>query len=143
MPFPAACCSALPLNSRTQLKPDPRIELLLGVEAFKRQVCIYSSSSVSNVGGREPTSGKASSWWRSCQGRSMAGRPVSPCRMDIHMPEMDGLEASRQIRQRYAPEDRPRIVALSADTLQVRATCIRCWLPACLPKPVLLRLKCS
>ncbi|GAX74943.1 hypothetical protein CEUSTIGMA_g2389.t1 [Chlamydomonas eustigma] len=39
--------------------------------------------------------------------------------MDIHMPEMDGLEATRHICQRYPhPEDRPRIVALSADTLQ-------------------------
>lgn len=39
--------------------------------------------------------------------------------MDIHMPEMDGLEASRQICIRFPrPEDRPRIVALSADTMQ-------------------------
>lgn len=39
--------------------------------------------------------------------------------MDIHMPEMDGLEASRRICQRFPrPEDRPRIVALSADTMQ-------------------------
>jgi CheY-like chemotaxis protein len=41
--------------------------------------------------------------------------------MDIHMPEMDGLEASQIIQQRFAPPDRPRIVALSADTLQVCA----------------------
>ena len=40
--------------------------------------------------------------------------------MDIHMPEMDGLEASQIIQQRFAPADRPRIVALSADTLQAR-----------------------
>ena len=39
--------------------------------------------------------------------------------MDIHMPEMDGLEATRRICQKFPkPEDRPRIVALSADTLQ-------------------------
>ena len=33
---------------------------------------------------------------------------------------MDGLEASRQIQARYPPHVRPRIVALSADTLQAR-----------------------
>jgi CheY-like chemotaxis protein len=38
--------------------------------------------------------------------------------MDIHMPQMDGLEASRRIRDKYQPHERPRIIALSADTLQ-------------------------
>ena len=46
--------------------------------------------------------------------------------MDIHMPEMDGLEASQIIQQRFAPADRPRIVALSADTLQARAVILAC-----------------
>jgi CheY-like chemotaxis protein len=36
------------------------------------------------------------------------------------MPEMDGLEASKRIQELYAPEQRPRIIALSADTVQVR-----------------------
>ncbi|KAG1674483.1 hypothetical protein FOA52_003088 [Chlamydomonas sp. UWO 241] len=40
--------------------------------------------------------------------------------MDIHMPEMDGLEATRKICAKYPdPTDRPRIVALSADTMQL------------------------
>lgn len=39
--------------------------------------------------------------------------------MDVHMPIIDGLEASRRIKQLYPDHDRPRIVALSADTTQV------------------------
>ena len=40
--------------------------------------------------------------------------------MDVHMPIIDGLEASRRIRDTYPPHERPKIVALSADTTQVR-----------------------
>ncbi len=39
--------------------------------------------------------------------------------MDVHMPIIDGLEASRRIRDTYSVEERPKIVALSADTTQV------------------------
>ncbi len=39
--------------------------------------------------------------------------------MDVHMPIIDGLEASRRIRDNYPVEERPKIVALSADTTQV------------------------
>ena len=49
----------------------------------------------------------------------MEGQVYDIILMDIHMPEMDGLEASQIIQERYLPQDRPRIVALSADTLQV------------------------
>lgn len=42
--------------------------------------------------------------------------------MDVHMPIIDGLEASRQIRDTYPPDERPKIVALSADTTQVCRT---------------------
>ncbi len=36
--------------------------------------------------------------------------------MDIQMPEMDGLTATKLIRAHYAPEKQPRIIALTAES---------------------------
>ncbi|MCB0094477.1 MAG: response regulator transcription factor [Caldilineaceae bacterium] len=38
--------------------------------------------------------------------------------MDIQMPEMDGLEATRQIRYEWPNEEQPYIVAMTANALQ-------------------------
>ena len=38
--------------------------------------------------------------------------------MDVQMPEMDGVEATRRIHQTYSVENRPYIIALTANALQ-------------------------
>jgi CheY-like chemotaxis protein len=56
--------------------------------------------------------------------------------MDLHMPEMDGLEATRLIRQ--MPQHRnPRIVALTADAmLETQQSCRAVGMDDCLCKPL-------
>jgi CheY-like chemotaxis protein len=57
--------------------------------------------------------------------------------MDVQMPEMDGLEASRRITQRWPVTERPRIVAMTANAMQGdRELCLQAGMDDYLTKPI-------
>ncbi len=45
-------------------------------------------------------------------------QPYDLILMDIQMPEMDGFQATREIQKRWASEDRPKIIAITAYALE-------------------------
>jgi PAS domain S-box-containing protein len=57
--------------------------------------------------------------------------------MDVEMPEMDGLEASRRIHHEWTGKDRPRIIAMTANAMQGdRETCLNAGMDDYLSKPI-------
>ena len=57
--------------------------------------------------------------------------------MDIHMPVMDGLQASRKIQQRIPAQQRPRVVAMTANILPAdREACKQAGMFDFLAKPI-------
>jgi CheY-like chemotaxis protein len=57
--------------------------------------------------------------------------------MDVQMPEMDGLEASRRITAKWPANVRPRIVAMTANAMQGdREMCLAAGMDDYITKPI-------
>jgi CheY-like chemotaxis protein len=64
-------------------------------------------------------------------------QPYDVVLMDVQMPEMDGLEASRRITAKWPPAERPRIVAMTANAMQGdREECLAAGMDDYVTKPI-------
>ena len=68
--------------------------------------------------------------------QALERQPYDLVLMDVRMPEMDGLEATRIIRQRW-PDNGPKIIAITAYALEGdREKCIEAGMDDYISKPI-------
>ena len=67
----------------------------------------------------------------------LRNQPYDVVLMDVRMPEMDGLEATRRIMAEWPAETRPRILAMTADvTQEQQQACLDVGMSGFLAKPI-------
>ena len=64
-------------------------------------------------------------------------QPYDVILMDVQMPEMDGFEATKCIREQFAVDKQPHIIALTANAMQGdRERCLEQGMDDYLSKPI-------
>jgi CheY-like chemotaxis protein len=69
--------------------------------------------------------------------QALERQPYDVILMDVQMPEMDGLEATRRICERWPVGVRPRIIAMTANAMQGdREICLAAGMDDYVSKPI-------
>jgi CheY-like chemotaxis protein/HPt (histidine-containing phosphotransfer) domain-containing protein len=69
--------------------------------------------------------------------KALEQQPYDVVLMDVQMPELDGLDASRRICGQWSPESRPRIIAMTANALpEDREACFSAGMNDYVAKPI-------
>ncbi|MCP4659658.1 MAG: response regulator, partial [bacterium] len=69
--------------------------------------------------------------------QAVGRQPYDVVLMDMQMPEMDGLQATHQIRQKWPGEAGPHIIAMTANVMRGdRERCIKAGMNDFVPKPI-------
>jgi signal transduction histidine kinase/CheY-like chemotaxis protein len=64
-------------------------------------------------------------------------QPYDALFMDVQMPEMDGMEATRRIRQDFSSKEQPRIIAMTANAMSGdREACLAVGMDDYISKPI-------
>ena len=64
-------------------------------------------------------------------------QPYDVVLMDVQMPELDGLDATRRICERWPEDERPRIIAMTANAMpEDREACFAAGMDDYVAKPI-------